>query len=366
MPSVKISPAAWLTIKFQKTISNSLSVNEKQELYKQFATQCEHDFEAKDFNQFVYLDQLPYGKDLKNYQSAIAAKDDVVTGADTFILSGVDTPFAARNGDKLAWIFGSFGIGAGVFLLILQFIKIRNTANVKLLYKRKLAGGSALKNLLWPKPGFVVTPIVINLNLLIFIIMVCCGLGFISFDAADLLAWGGNYRPSIRDGEYWRLLTNMFLHGGLIHIVFNMYGLLFVGIILEPMLGSYKYAALYLVTGVLASITSVCWHPATVSVGASGAIFGLYGAFLALLTTNLFPPQVKKSFLLNTAVFVGYNLLFGLAGGIDNAAHIGGLLSGLLGGYILSPFLKKEILHTSAKTEEGQMLKESPVDNNIN
>lgn len=82
-----------------------------------------------------------------------------------------------------------------------------------------------------------VSLIVIVLNILVFIIMVFEGLGFISFDGQDLYAWGANYRPAVVNGQWWRLLTNIFLHGGLMHLIFDMYGLLFVSIFLEPILG---------------------------------------------------------------------------------------------------------------------------------
>ena len=125
------------------------------------------------------------------------------------------------------------------------------------------------------------------------------------------------------------------------HLLANMYGLLFVGIFLEPLLAPVKYLAIYLVTGVLASLASIWWYDATVSVGASGAIFGLYGVFLALLVTKVYTAAFAKSFLLSTVVFVGFNLLMGLTGGIDNAAHLGGLISGIVIGLVLSPSLKK-------------------------
>ena len=106
------------------------------------------------------------------------------------------------------------------------------------------------------------------------------------------------------------------------HVLANMYGLLFVGIFLEPILGRTKYLTAYLLTGILASVASIWWYDATVSVGASGAIFGLYGIFLALLLTKFYPPDFVKSFLISTAIFVGYNLLMGLTGGIVIAVHI--------------------------------------------
>jgi membrane associated rhomboid family serine protease len=172
--------------------------------------------------------------------------------------------------------------------------------------------------------------------------MMMSGLGFMFFKGQDLLLWGANYRPTTTDGEWWRLLSSTFLHGGFIHLFFNMYGLLFVGLFLEPVLGKTKFLILYLMTGILSSLTSVLWYEATISVGASGAIFGMYGLFLAFMLTRIYHPDFSKSFLLSTVVFVAFNLLMGLTGGIDNAAHIGGLVSGFIVGLILTPILKNE------------------------
>jgi membrane associated rhomboid family serine protease len=133
------------------------------------------------------------------------------------------------------------------------------------------------------------------------------------------------------------------------HLVFNMYGLLFVGIFLEPLLGRIKHLIAYLMTGILASCASIWWFDATVSVGASGAIFGLYGVFLALLLTKVYPPDFSKAFLASISIFIGYNLLMGLGGGIDNAAHIGGLLSGFALGLILYPTIDKEAAYEFIK-----------------
>ncbi|KAF2081827.1 rhomboid family intramembrane serine protease [Flavobacterium sharifuzzamanii] len=166
-----------------------------------------------------------------------------------------------------------------------------------------------------------------------------------SFNGQDLLNWGGNFRPFTINGQWWRLLTNIFLHGGLIHLVSNMFGLLFIGLFIEPVLGKTKYLVVYLITGILASCASIWWHEATVSIGASGAIFGLYGLFLSLLLRNVFPPDFSKTFLTTTLIFIGYNLIMGLAGGIDNAAHIGGLLSGFIIGIIISKSMKNKIEH---------------------
>jgi rhomboid protease GluP len=94
---------------------------------------------------------------------------------------------------------------------------------------------------------------------------------------------------------------------------------------------------------VLASIVSLWWHTESVnSAGASGAVFGVYGLFLALLTTNLIPKKVRNVLLQSIGIFIGYNLLYGMKGGVDNAAHIGGLVSGFIFGYIYAFDIKKE------------------------
>ncbi|HJW18224.1 MAG TPA: rhomboid family intramembrane serine protease, partial [Flavisolibacter sp.] len=124
----------------------------------------------------------------------------------------------------------------------------------------------------------------------------------------------------------------------------NMYALLMIGNYLEPMLGRLRFTVAYVCTGIFASITSLWWHQEPiVSAGASGAIFGLYGLFLALLTTNLIPHAARKALLQSIGIFVLYNITYGLRSqAVDNSAHIGGLLSGLAIGYLYFFTIKTE------------------------
>lgn len=194
-----------------------------------------------------------------------------------------------------------------------------------------------------PTPGYFVTPILINLNLAIFILMVISGVHFMTPANESLIAWGANFRPLTLEGGWWRLITNCFLHIGIFHLLMNMFALVYIGSLLEPYLGRAKFAAAYFLTGITASIASLCWHDLTISAGASGAIFGMYGVFLAMLSTNLIEKSARKALLTSIGVFVGYNILNGLKAdsGIDNAAHMGGLLSGLVIGYAFIPSLRK-------------------------
>jgi len=180
-----------------------------------------------------------------------------------------------------------------------------------------------------------VTYSLMGLNIVLFIIMIISGVHLMEPTVGDIADWGGNYKPYTISGEWWRLITSTFIHVGIIHLLLNMYALYQAGIYLEPMLGRAMFTVAYLCTGVLASVCSIWWRgDESVSAGASGAVFGLYGVFLALLSTNLIPKALRNSLLQSIAIFIIYNLLYGAKSeAVDNAAHIGGFISGLIFGY---------------------------------
>jgi rhomboid protease GluP len=218
--------------------------------------------------------------------------------------------------------------------------------------KLKFAGKENLGALV-PSKTYLVTPVLIYVNVLVFILMVIMGVSIFNPDTHSLLGWGGNFRPLTKNGQWWRLLTYMFLHGGIIHLLMNMYALLYIGMFLEPLLGKFRFVTAYLLTGICAGLLSVVIHPFTVAVGASGAIFGMYGVFLALLTTSHIERTARNTMLRSILFFVVFNLVYGLQGNIDNAAHIGGLLSGIITGYVFYPGIKHAL---SVKHQAGVVL----------
>ena len=148
---------------------------------------------------------------------------------------------------------------------------------------------------------------------------------------------GGNFGPLTLGGEEWRLLTCMFLHYGVLHIAMNMIGLLDGGRHVERMYGRAGFAALYLVSGLAASLATSL-RANVVSAGASGAIFGVFGAFGAFLFLHrdrLDPAQVSKQSR-GLLIFLAYNVWFGItAEGIDLVAHLAGLAAGFIVGIAL-------------------------------
>lgn len=174
----------------------------------------------------------------------------------------------------------------------------------------------------------VITPLLIGICVILFILMYIFGNG--SEDTLTLVLFGANYKPLVQAGEIWRLVTSMFLHIGIIHLICNMYALWIIGRQLETFLGKFKYFIVYLGSGIVGSLLSVVIH-SSVSAGASGAIFGLLGSLLyfgyhyRLYLGSVLRTQVIPVILLN--LMIGFMLP-----GIDNFAHLGGLV----GGYLLT------------------------------
>ena len=186
-----------------------------------------------------------------------------------------------------------------------------------------------------------ITFLLIGVNLLVFICMIASGVSFFEPTTESILNWGGNDSSLTLDGGWWRLITSLFVHIGILHLVMNLYSLYYIGSCLEPLLGKTRFLLAYLSTGIFAGMASLFSHKYsyTVAAGASGAIFGMFGVFVAVLSTKLIPEKIRNSFLKNTLIFIFYNLIYGMDPKIDNAAHIGGLLSGLIFGYCLYPSL---------------------------
>ena len=188
-------------------------------------------------------------------------------------------------------------------------------------------------------PRTWVTPTLVALNVAVWLLNVASGLSPFAPRAIDLLMWGGNHLPLTVE-QPWRLAAATFLHGGLVHLAFNMWSLWDTGRLAERFYGNGQLLLMYAVSGLAGSIASLFFSARTgVSVGASGAIFGVVGCLLAAIFTKAhkLPPALVQSMRSSMLMFVGFSLFMGFtAGFIDNAAHIGGLAGGFLMGMVLA------------------------------
>lgn len=189
--------------------------------------------------------------------------------------------------------------------------------------------------------GRTITQILAGINVAVFIAMAMAGVSLTYPTTQELLPWGANVGPLTLGGQWWRLVTYMFVHAGIVHIGFNMWCLWDLGALCESLYGPWTYLALYFISGIAGGLASVGWHPYGVSVGASGAIFGLAGALIASLKLGEFslPRTAISGVLRSLLVFVVVNLAWGFLSTLtDNAAHLGGLLAGAMVGALVAVF----------------------------
>jgi len=185
--------------------------------------------------------------------------------------------------------------------------------------------------------SFPVTSSLIALNLLVYLVEIFCSGSVVGFDSRQLFDCGGVYGPAVvMGGEWWRLVAAIFLHGGLTHLLLNMVSLFIVGRMMERFFSRWSYLSIYLLAGIGGFVASLAVHPATVTVGASGAIFGIFGAIGGYFLFHRHRMGERFRMLVKEfAVILGLNLFLGLAiPGIDMSAHIAGFLLGGLGGYL--------------------------------
>lgn len=186
-----------------------------------------------------------------------------------------------------------------------------------------------------------VTSALIVSNLLVACAMFVVGAGLGHSSSTVQMAWGANFGPATKDGEWWRLATAMFLHFGALHLAMNMAALWDSGRLVERAFGPGRFAAIYFASGLTGNLLSlIVQGDRAVSGGASGAIFGIYGAFLVFLLLErrrLHPSDFRWMFW-GAAIFSVITLILGLLiPGIDNAAHFGGFVAGAMTGLALVP-----------------------------
>lgn len=325
----------WYGIKFTKEMSNYAGDSKKNERGEAFYQACIENFEQNDFKNFVFLKGLNYSDDRDGYIEAIKARQNNVNTDGLIILEPIKEPFNVKLKSKFDWILASFGIGAFVFLLMI-LVPSLNMTELKRCKDKKPLREDDLKDtlkFLVPRSNHFTAALLIDINLLIFILMVASGINVISATPDELLKLGAIRRYELLNGEFWRLFTSMFLHVGLLHVFSNLIGIGITCSLIEPILGRLKTLIAYLFSGVSAGVVSIIWHENLISVGASGAIFGMMGIMIALLITKK-ASGFKSIFYVILVLFGVVSLLFGLLGGIDNAAHIGGLLAGIVIGLL--------------------------------
>ena len=337
--------SVFLGKKYHEQIPSKLSDEMQKIKWESFWEESFTKFD-NEISQFTYLKRV--GNTETRDELLIAAGDCKKYKLKTpfVILEPMPGSFSKRNGNSLNYAFLAFGIGVIVWFLFVSIPAIHVHKLDKMTEGENVSVKEQLRKIyndIKPRKGFVATPLLVAANLFVFILLVLDGFGFMAFRTQDLIRAGALFEPLMQKGDWWRLVSSMFLHGGFFHLLMNMVSLVLAGIFLEIFIGTKKFTLSYFLSGVVAGLVSMWWHDENaVAVGASGAIFGLYGILIAFMICRVFDPSFNKLLFILLLSTAGFSLLMGfLSKGIDNSAHIGGLLAGLIIGFFFAIDIKK-------------------------
>jgi rhomboid protease GluP len=252
------------------------------------------------------------------------------------ILEPKNGPFANRQTINLNWITAGFILQFVIFWFTLYIPKVNGTALNGIPAPTPAKEDVPVSELLTPRKGYFATPLLLYVNLVVYVLMMITTGDVVQFETRDLIRWGANDSFKTTTGEWWRLVTSGFIHASIYHLIFNAVGLVVAGLFTETVISTRRFVLIYFLSIIAASLTSTWCHQETVSVGASGGIFGLYGLLVALLITKSIKSRSWLLLLSFVIAYIGIQLLIGLLPGIDNAAHVGGLICGFVIGLIAS------------------------------
>jgi len=286
----------------------------------------------------VYFKRITRLSEYNNYMEVISPKWENKV---PIFLEPEYESYEEKTSGLLEWSLGTFIFFNVTLSLLFWFLpyKVKNFRSKRAVKLSKRIDANKIKEFLafcMPRKGIYFTLITIYLNIIVFIIMLSQGVDLFTPGAADMVRWGGNIKSHTLGGEYYRLIFSMFIHSGFQHLIMNMVCLYIIGIFLESSAGTFIVSIIYLLSGIAGGLNSLYFHTNYfVSIGASGAVFGLFGFFLALIITKS-TDRGFKELLLPLVVFISINLFMWLFGNIDLAGHIGGIVFGFVSGLFLS------------------------------
>ena len=351
------APNVWYGIDYTKQIPNNSNETFKEVAYKSFLNKSDTAFALLDVQKVNYFKKLIHISDDKNgFLKAIQKTQAHLNEEATIILSPQTTVFEERLGDTVPWFFKSLGIGLLIVLIMVVIPKIDEAEWERIQAKQPLQEDELKEFLSYldPRGSTPATASLLLLHLTVFVIMVLYGMNLVSPTSQELLDLGANRRSEVLNGAYWRLFSAIFIHSGLLHLITNLFILGIAGAFLEELMGKFKLITTFLISGIVASLASIAWYEHVVTAGASGAIAGWCGLILIFTIFKIYPESLRNFAKIFLGFVIGTTLVFGYFENIDHAAHLGGLMSGLVFGLILVALQREELTQRSHQQEAAQ------------
>lgn len=324
----------WIGVKFSRVFCNGLFDNDAGGSINSFIKDCTQKYINYKYD-LHYLRNLKYDDERKEYYRAIVKADKGAGNRKLMILTQEEGSYEARTGYDGYWFWGiliSVNIIWLFFVLLpgLNETELNKSAAVEMRDKRRQKEQlMAFLNIFIPKKEMIATPILVDLNILFFLVMILAGVDWLYPIDTELVHWGANVGFLTTNGEWHRLLTSLFINSGAVHLAVNMFALLFVGSFLEPYIGSRTFALTYLLTGIIAGFCCTLLRNSTIVLGVSSAIFGMYGVLLSLKFLDRLKNNMPLAFKVSIALFVALSLFeSNVYGYVNNAVYIIALFSG--------------------------------------
>lgn len=318
---------------------------------RQFVDSAQKDFDKFAPNKDCYYERLDASPELSIYKGLIKVTYNVK--GRPYVLRPVYEPFAQRYIDPLLQMLWRLGAGLLGFFLLMLIPKIdvygykRVTKDYYLDYEEDeeidVVKSRGLSQFFVPsKEGLIMTPILINLNILYFVLLVLAGYSAWGLSINELDAFGGfRYQTVVEQGEYWRLILGTFLHADVVHLFGNMLFLAAGGTLLERVVGKWTFLMVYLLCAIVASVGSMLYYENLVAVGASGAVLGIYGLMLPLLLMNVLPRSYKVVNIFIILFVLVAMVIMNRGVQVDVAAHVTGYLFGASIGSVIAIVIKE-------------------------
>ena len=377
---LSLSDNIWLGKRHPLDIDNTLDAEQKEQQVKQFIDDTVLHYKPTEMTPPTYFEKLDASADKEGYLHAVwdQSKQGPPSAATTYqtatdsgsyndsnnnnadnssqsliILEARFDDLSLAAKDDLQRIIRYFIIGMTVYWLLIVIATFDKAALDKFQSKAAIDDSvTDLLALLDLKGKMPATALLLIATIIVFMVAVLMGMDLMHPTADQLFKVGGLNRQALVDGQYWRLLSSVMIHGGLVHLVMNLFWLTLVGFILEPVMKGWRFLITFALCGLAASMANSVFYDVAISVGASGAIFGLFAVALVLLLGKIYVDEDRLYYGFIISGFLGVSAmtwLLGLTNNIGHVAHITGFLVGLLLGLILVMSQRQFLLDNAQK-----------------
>ncbi|MCC8170561.1 MAG: rhomboid family intramembrane serine protease, partial [Parabacteroides sp.] len=334
------SENAWYALNYSKTVDRG-SDERLQRDYAAFLEECDKKIGSHDFTGYHLFEKVPASDDRDGFVRAIERATGSAPAAprDIVILRPLADGYPGQGGVSLCWIFLAVGIWLLAMLPLLYYAPLNyRLLNTDLTLRKKAENKDddfpgLVRSVLIPGPRSWPVVLFVDAILVYFAVMTVGGVNPLSSSSQELFEWGALRSVSLREGEWWRVVTSMFMHANVLHLVSNLVALGVASFFAISLFKAYKTAVIFFVSGVCAD-TAAAWFFEGTYVGASGAVMGLMGAILAVYSCYR-KSLGERAGLWWIAGTAALTLLLGIQAGISNTAHIVGLFTGAALGLLL-------------------------------